>query len=231
MHLLRKTSASNSDSLGRYQISKLRRTFTIVILIQQAEASNIPPVRQSKQTSITSSDYKAYKELVAQTKVKPFPNRAGTGRPHATWKWEHMRRKMTEPGESIAEEIEPEDTDGTDSVPGAASIGDTESTDTASPASTRKAFEDVPSSSGILSPAGIRSRGKAVKEKNRDPFYKGFKGHVVVYLPGDINGLAKKLHLLAAEFIGSHVLDALLRLKQLTSKEYTDITARLAASL
>ena len=28
MHLLRKTSASNSDSLGRYQISKLRRTFS-----------------------------------------------------------------------------------------------------------------------------------------------------------------------------------------------------------
>ena len=61
-----------------------------------------------------------------------------------------------------------------------------------------------------------------------------------MYLPGDINGLAKKLHLLAAElFTGNisvrnemvHVLDALLRLKQLTRKEYADITARSAASL
>ena len=61
-----------------------------------------------------------------------------------------------------------------------------------------------------------------------------------MYLPGDINGLMKKLHLLAAEFFASnttvrnelvHVLDALLRVKQLTRKEYADITARLAASL
>ena len=61
-----------------------------------------------------------------------------------------------------------------------------------------------------------------------------------MYLPGDINGLTKKLHLLAAEFFAGnstvrdelvHVLDALLRLKQLTRKEYTDITARSAASL
>ena len=29
-----------------------------------------------------SNDYKAYKSLVAQTKVKSFPNRAGTTRPH-----------------------------------------------------------------------------------------------------------------------------------------------------
>ena len=60
----------------------------------------------------------------------------------------------------------------------------------------------------------------------------------MVYLPGDINGLAKKLQLSAAEFFAGnitvrnelvHVLDALLRLKQLTRKEYTNITARLAA--
>ena len=51
-----------------------------------------------------------------------------------------------------------------------------------------------------------------------------------MYLPGDINGLARKLQLLAAEFFAGdttvrnelvHVLDALLRLKQLTRKEYT----------
>ena len=58
-----------------------------------------------------------------------------------------------------------------------------------------------------------------------------------MYLPGDINGLAKKLQLLAEEFFAGnttvrnelvHALDALLRLKQLTHKEYTNITARLA---
>ena len=61
-----------------------------------------------------------------------------------------------------------------------------------------------------------------------------------MYLPGDINGLAKKLHLLASKFFAGntsvrneldHVLDALLRLKQLTRNEYADVTARLAASL
>ena len=73
--------------------------------------------------------------------------------------------------------------------------------------------------------------------KDREPFYKGY---VVVYLPGDINGLTKKLHLLPAEFFAHnisirnelvHVLDVLLRLKQLTRKECADITTRLAASL
>ena len=61
-----------------------------------------------------------------------------------------------------------------------------------------------------------------------------------MYLPGHINGLTKKLHLLAAEFFAGntsvrnelvHVLEALLKLKQLTRKEYADITAPLAASL
>ena len=57
-----------------------------------------------------------------------------------------------------------------------------------------------------------------------------------MYLPGDINGLAKKLQLLAAEFFAGdtavrnelvHVLDALFRHVK-TRKEYTNITARLA---
>ena len=61
-----------------------------------------------------------------------------------------------------------------------------------------------------------------------------------MYLPEDINGLTEKLHLLAAEFFAGntsvrneliHVLDAILRLKQLTRKEYADITARLTAPL
>ena len=87
------------------------------------------------------------------------------------------------------------------------------------------------------SPAHTRSYGKAKKTKYREPFYKGYG---VVYLPGDIIGFTKKLHLLAAEFFAGnttvrnelvYVLDALLRFKQLTRKEYADITARLAASL
>ena len=66
----------------------------------------------------------------------------------------------------------------------------------------------------------IRSYGKAKKtKKGREPFCKGFG---VMYLPGDINGIARKLHLLSAEFFASnttvrnelvHVLDALLKLK------------------
>ena len=66
------------------------------------------------------------------------------------------------------------------------------------------------------SPAHIRSHGKSKKTKNREPFNK--KGEGVVYLPADINGLTKKLYLLAAEFFAGntsvrnelvHVLDAL----------------------
>ena len=98
------------------------------------------------------------------------------------------------------------------------------------------------SDSGIMSPgpspAHTRSHRKARKTNVRGAFYKVWKGEGVVYLPGDINGLAKKLQLLAAELIAGnttvrnelvHVLDALLRLKQLTRKEYTNIIARLAA--
>ena len=44
MHLLRKVSASNNDTFGRYEIHKLGGTFPIVILVEQADASNIPPV-------------------------------------------------------------------------------------------------------------------------------------------------------------------------------------------
>ena len=69
-----------------------------------------------------------------------------------------------------------------------------------------------------------------------EPFYKGYG---IVYLPGDIKGLTHKLHLLLAEFLAGnttvrnelvYVLDALLRLKQLTRREYTDINNRLAST-
>ena len=61
-------------------------------------------------------------------------------------------------------------------------------------------------------------------------------GSGVVYLPGDKSGLSKRLELLTAEFFAGnttvrnelvYVLDALLRLKKLTKKEYTEITNRL----
>ena len=58
------------------------------------------------------------------------------------------------------------------------------------------AFEDVPPS-----PAKTCYYGKAKKMKDREPFYKGYG---VVYLPGDINELTKKLHLLAAEFFAGN---------------------------
>ena len=60
-----------------------------------------------------------------------------------------------------------------------------------------------------------------------------------MYLPGDIKRLTDKLHLLWAEFFAGnttvrnelvHVLDARLRLKQLTRSEYTDINNRLAST-
>ena len=43
------------------------------------------------------------------------------------------------------------------------------------------------------SPTHTRSYGIAKKTKDREPFYKGYKGDGVVYLPEDINGLTKKL--------------------------------------
>ena len=61
-----------------------------------------------------SNDYLGNKELVAQTKVKSYPNRAGTAQPHATWKWNHMLKKMVIPVNKSAEEEGSEDTEDTD---------------------------------------------------------------------------------------------------------------------
>ena len=61
-------------------------------------------------------------------------------------------------------------------------------------------------------------------------------GSGVGYHPGDMSGLSKKLELLSVEFLAGnttvrnelvYVLDALLWLKKLTKKEYTEITNRL----
>ena len=80
--------------------------------------------------------------------------------------------------------------------------------------------------------------GKRLERGGRpeNPFYNGYG---VVYLPGDIKGLTDKLHLLSPEFFAGntkvrnelvHVLDALLRLKQLTCREYTDINNSLVST-
>ena len=120
---------------------------------------------------------------------------------------------MVIPAERIPKEDEgSEDTDDTDT----ASIGDVGessdklSSDISSPGISSTAY-GIP-----LSPDHTRSYGKAKKtKKDREPFYKGYG---IVYLPGDINGLTKKLHLLAAEFFAGNttvrkeldqVLDAL----------------------
>ena len=135
-----------------------------------------------------------------------------------------MLRKMVIPGERIEEEEEEsEDTDDADTAPmgGEPSAGILE-----------------PDFTVLSSPAHTRSYRKAKKEKDSKPFYRGYKGEGVVYLPRYINGLTKKSF--AAEFFAGnttvrnelvHVLGALVRLKQLTRKEYTNITARLATSL
>ena len=196
-------------------------------------------LKQPLSTQWNSNDYQAYKKLVAQAKVRSFPNRTDTARPHATWKWKKLLKTMVIPTERI-----PEGSEETDDASDTASIGDIESSDIASPASTRKAW-DGSSSSGmpplppLPSPARTRSRSvppsptytrsygkkdEAKKTKDREPFYRGYEGRgVVVYLPGDVNGLSKKLHLLASDFFAGnttvrnelvHVLDALLRLEQ-----------------
>ena len=116
-----------------------------------------------------SRDYPAYKSLSAQTTVRSHPNPRGFTRPRATWKYKHMLRRMTGPGESIPEEEGSED-----------SIGDI----------SESSPSILSTDSGILSagmppsPGHTRSYGKSRKTKDRGPFC--YKGEGVVYLPGDI---------------------------------------------
>ena len=106
--------------------------------------------------------------IIKYIKVKSFPNRAGTGRQHATWKWTQVI-----PAERIAEEEVSEDIDDTNSVesyPDNASIGDigrtapgilTFGSDTSSPG--------TPGPS-ILAPVHTRSYGKAKKRRIENIF-------------------------------------------------------------
>ena len=166
------------------------------------------------------NDLEAYENLVRQT-VKPYE----------MWKYENIPR-------DIPDDVGDTNSEGFD----AASVGDVgESSDISSPglASPASTLKPVPPLPSPPSPAHTRARASR-KAKNAKERKHPYEGYGVVYLPGDINGLTKKLHLLAAEFFADnttvrnelvHVLDALLRLKQLMRKEYTNITARLATSL
>ena len=188
--------------------------------------------KHPRPTQYNSNDYRVCKSLCAQTKVRSFPNPAGTARPHAKWKYKHLPRKMVIPGERMTEEGESEDSDDIDT----ASIGDSE----------YLIYHHLVYHHLILECYHLvhliyRNRLPilALKEKLKrrrieNLFIKVTKGDGVVYLPGDINGLTKKLHLLAAEFFAGNtavrnelvlVLDALLRVKTID----TNITARLAA--
>ena len=126
-----------------------------------------------------TNDYKVYKSLVAQ---------------------------MVIPGERIEEEEEEEEsenTDDTDSVESYHDIASTGYSDLSTvdynslPGILTSDSDLLSPDPSIPSPVQSRSCGKSKKTKDREPFYKVYG---VVYLPGDINGVTKKLHLLAAEF-------------------------------
>ena len=70
-----------------------------------------------------NNDKGVYRSLVAQTRVRSFPNKTIGARPHATWKWKQLLKKMVIPGEMIVEESR--DTDDADSAESdIASVGD-----------------------------------------------------------------------------------------------------------
>ena len=149
----------------------------------------------------TSDDYSVYKIFVVQARVRAYPNkRTGSARPRSTWKWKHMLSGMVISGVVVEGE------------------------------------DKGVSSDGYSTPSPDVTSTPRKRRKTREPSYKGYE---VVYLPGDIKGLTDKLYLLLAEFIAGNstvrnelvcVLDALLRLKQLTRREYTDINNRLASA-
>ena len=49
------------------------------------------PYKKLRPQHYTSDDYYVYKAIVAQTRVKAYPNkRTGSARPRSTWEWKHM---------------------------------------------------------------------------------------------------------------------------------------------
>ena len=143
--------------------------------------------RQPEREDYTDDDFTTYRALVEQTNAKTTPNHAGVRYPYETWKWRHMLGKMFTPIESLPdEEGETEDIEGTNT---------SSMEDSPSPASSHKSWPPSPDISPPPSPPSpVRTRsGNARKTKDREPFYKGYNSEGVLYLPGDINGLAMKL--------------------------------------
>ena len=62
--------------------------------------------KQPQSTQWNPNDYQTYTNLVAQTKVRSFPNRTGNTRPHATWKWKQFLKQTVIPMERIPKEEE-----------------------------------------------------------------------------------------------------------------------------
>ena len=113
---------------------------------------------QSKQWN--SSDYREYKNLVAQTRVGSFPDKTGNTRTHAMWKWKQLLNQMVIPVERIPEEGEEDEEEGS---------RDTDDADTTS------SVEDPGESShmsltDMLSSAHTRSHGKANKHNKSKRF-------------------------------------------------------------
>ena len=63
-------------------------------------------IRRSN-TATTIDDYSVYKAIVAQTRVRAYPNkRTGSARPRSAWKWKHMLKGVVIPGDMVEEEDE-----------------------------------------------------------------------------------------------------------------------------
>ena len=80
-------------------------------------------LKQPQSTQWNSNDYQTYKKLVAQTRVRSFPNKTDNTRPHGTWKWKHLLMQMDISMERIPEEEEEEEEFG-DTDDASSSVGD-----------------------------------------------------------------------------------------------------------
>ena len=61
--------------------------------------------KKPRQQHYTSEYYFVYKAIVAQIRVRAYPNKCtGSARQRSTWKWKHMFRAMAIPGDRLEEE-------------------------------------------------------------------------------------------------------------------------------
>ena len=71
--------------------------------------------KHSRPDLYNNNDKGVYRSLVAQTRVRSFPNMTFGARPHATWKWKQLLKKMVIPGEMIEESGDTDDADSAES--------------------------------------------------------------------------------------------------------------------